>query len=927
MSVFLYGNNVVGTANGKIRGVNSANLSFEVEGTAFLQWYYNPNNPTAAPSASQPNGYLYFKSTTPNSATINYADGTVETHQFYLYSGAYYLAFSSQNGYPANTVIQNFNPQSNHIFNDSYTGIRGVNINISNPSGITEIKSLVVLFQKTLSSELANLSNIQVLNFSYTLYLTEFPYSWILLKKLTSLTLIRISVDLLLQFPASFTGISSLSQLLINGVFDFSDLDASNARKIGLYGGSLTTLAVSASQMNDLPSEWGNLTGLTSFSISSQGWVDVPSNINLMSPTITTLVLGGYSFNSTMTGWGDFSNLVNVFTLTITAITNLSYVIPSWFNSLTKIKTINCYLSFDSQEGSDGWANNMYDFITINASMTPGSTPFRNMIINAYSSSSPNSNPRPSGFYQMPEGYVQGSSNGTPVSPLEKVWVMENQYGHSWTIAPPRITIVKSGNVYYFRSPFNDIYDVVMIMGVNTTTNSSLNISAAKLITKSGNTITDLGFQMSGGSSDDSCPSNINNGYIGGNHGNSGAITITATAHGKTLADVGSSYTDSSSITFYLIEIIDANKLLVISENIGISPTWKYKTNPTGTLTYVSNGANPTNIVIESTLITQVLPSTKNVSLKLVADGVTVSSDGTYSAQKVTFTESYDIIDTVSMVNNLVANRPSGGYITQPDFTDGTVIISLTNIYDIQDKCAVNLSWTWQTKEDLYLGYFGGTQDTFFLPTWVSALNRYFPSSLPVSDGTDSYDFRIPIDIKTTTWSPAMNYTSAYWENGIPPSRVVDMMQSTDINVNFNLGFLPIGVAGDNRSSNVENAWYLYPSKKLYPHAIDDKLNVSGSLPSGTVKTGSNFRGWSEATPERTNLFFVKNGTDTYAFADWHSVTNDLLPMPDYLIGKSVTVVQKTSNVTVASSIVNGFLAVSVTSATPLYGYCILKFS
>jgi hypothetical protein len=486
--------------------------------------------------------------------------------------------------------------------------------------------------------------------------------------------------------------------------------------------------------------------------------------------------------------------------------------------------------------------------------------------------------------------------------------------------------INKSGVDTLIRSTFNNTYDVVIKFTINTATNSSLNISQAKLILKS-DEIDAVGKVLEGGSIDDACPTKINGIYISGNHGNSGGMTITANSHGKTLADVGSVFTDDVGIEYYLLKIIDANSLLMISENISADPkSWNFKKpSPGVVLTYQSNGNNTNDITIASNATTQIYPSVKNVKIKFISDGVELLADGNYESNDITYLESYDVVDTVNMASRIVSNRPTGGYGTQPDFTDGETLISRVNTYKVQDACKVTLLWNWIARKEFYIDYFGGTQSAFLKPGWATSLKRYIPSSLPVSDGITTYDFRMPVNT-SPLWN-TMNLTSEYWENDVAPSRAVDIMTDGSLTVNLNIGFLPVGVAGDNRSNNVNNAWYLYNSGKLYPHAIDSKIGPSGLVPGGTAKQGINFRGWSEKDTSRTNLFFVENGMDTYVFIDWHSAIEDKVDLPTELMGKSITVVEKSDNVIINATIIIGAIDITVAASTPMYGYCILKIN
>lgn len=60
---------------------------------------------------------------------------------------------------------------------------------------------------------------------------------------------------------------------------------------------------------------------------------------------------------------------------------------------------------------------------------------FYKLTLDLYIASIPTSK-RPSGVYQAPEGFVKGVSNGNPTTPMEKVYVLTNNYGQTWVLAP-----------------------------------------------------------------------------------------------------------------------------------------------------------------------------------------------------------------------------------------------------------------------------------------------------------------------------------------------------------------------------------------------------------------------------------------------------------------------------------------------------------
>lgn len=494
--------------------------------------------------------------------------------------------------------------------------------------------------------------------------------------------------------------------------------------------------------------------------------------------------------------------------------------------------------------------------------------------------------------------------------------------------AADKFTIVLNGIDTMFRTSFNATYDIVVTFRVNPTTNSSFNTYLATLIQKT-DPITALGLMLNGGTDDDSAPNKISNSYIGGNHGNSGMLVVVATSHGKTVADVGSEWVDGSGRNYFLLAVIDANTLWMISENIsGNSYEWVYDVTISGNLTFVAGAVHTGTITVASAAQGQLTPSTKNLTLKVYVDGQLISGDGTYTGNSVEIAETYDIVDTDAAVAFLVSNRPVGGYTTQPALNQGAAVVGMRNLYSIQEQGKILIYWKWICKKDMKLVYFGGTQSAKIQPTWATTYKRYFPASLPISDGTTTFDFRTKVTMlpfPTNTWLTDMNFTSAYWEDAKPVSRVIDMISDgASMNINYNLGVVPIGVGTiAERINNVNNAWFLSTNSKLYPHVIDDKDN-GVSIPfiaAGRVYQGAMFRGWVDKTAERTNLFTMRFAKQYYVLLDWHAAGTDLITLPDYMLGLPITMNRKSANVTFTDTIVTGILDVAIATSSPMYGY------
>lgn len=245
------------------------------------------------------------------------------------------------------------------------------------------------------------------------------------------------SVDL--RFPVSLTGLNALTSInvtrtkmplaeyerIIQGIPTLRTFEMKNLSQIVDYDFAATN------------------NYLTTIRIGGSSWNAgaVPSFINklLALKNLDLSQLSGNLSTVHFTSWGNFSNCVNLENINISRITTIPTTIPSWFAGFTKLKTITAPAAYNTLARVNAFVDNIYTFVTANAPITGTSVnAFRNMSINIYGVSTidTTNSVRPSGTYQMPAGYIAGSSNGTPASQMEKIWVLANQYSHTWVVKP-----------------------------------------------------------------------------------------------------------------------------------------------------------------------------------------------------------------------------------------------------------------------------------------------------------------------------------------------------------------------------------------------------------------------------------------------------------------------------------------------------------
>lgn len=118
--------------------------------------------------------------------------------------------------------------------------------------------------------------------------------------------------------------------------------------------------------------------------------------------------------------------------------------LPDWLYEVREFRiwTLNGGRFINTQERADTFVNTFYDkimswsYITMSQTASDGNrNQFYKLTLDLYAAVAP-TNKRPSGVYQAPDGFVKGVSNGNPTTPMEKVYVLTNNYGQTWILAP-----------------------------------------------------------------------------------------------------------------------------------------------------------------------------------------------------------------------------------------------------------------------------------------------------------------------------------------------------------------------------------------------------------------------------------------------------------------------------------------------------------
>lgn len=116
--------------------------------------------------------------------------------------------------------------------------------------------------------------------------------------------------------------------------------------------------------------------------------------------------------------------------------------LPDYIYEMRSMNSFYMHRSLSTQSRCDTFISTLYekvmgfDYLTMSSSASDGK---RNQFYGLYLSIYMDANPddkRPSGVLQAPSGFIKGQSNGSPSTPMEMVYVLMNNYGWRFSMAP-----------------------------------------------------------------------------------------------------------------------------------------------------------------------------------------------------------------------------------------------------------------------------------------------------------------------------------------------------------------------------------------------------------------------------------------------------------------------------------------------------------
>ncbi|WDF54667.1 hypothetical protein [Mucilaginibacter sp. KACC 22063] len=315
--------------------------------------------------------------------------------------------------------------------------VTSINVNDFARAGL-----IASVLNQTLKIRFNELQNLNTINISQT-YLLDFDDSFLNNNSIKSLIFNTNSF----YKTSKYSGIipitvltkkqyNSLTYSTSLGGIDFS---ISNLDKIINLKDTLTTLSLAACNLSDtngnngpLPDNFSQLK-IASLYLIRNNYTKPPSILNSI-PTIQNFFGGGVS----ITDWGDLSGLVNLVNFTMDECRNAPAYCPAYVTNWPKLRILR-FVSFSKGgSGGDNTSNparldalisSIYNIWDKNAPKTGSNNiQYRGVQLFFAAGEALTQSDAPGGTYQQPNDYVAGSSNGTPVSAREMLWVLANQY-------------------------------------------------------------------------------------------------------------------------------------------------------------------------------------------------------------------------------------------------------------------------------------------------------------------------------------------------------------------------------------------------------------------------------------------------------------------------------------------------------------------
>lgn len=407
-------------------------------------------------------------------------------------------------------------------------------------------------------------------------------------------------------------------------------------------------------------------------------------------------------------------------------------------------------------------------------------------------------------------------------------------------------------------------------------------------------------------SHDDLCAVVVQGTPLAANHGFNCVDQVSAHAHGKTEADIGSVWLDSMGRTYCLVKVPDSNTLwFVMFDNISMANGKMSFGVPSDKMWHSYGAIHPEEIIIEERSNTQLWQSFNHYAMNFFVDGKKqdITEDGCFYGDKLEIRTEYDVIYVPVMLQYLMDHVGHNTNESQHSEDIKESYMRLCVRYEFHRNGSISTYCSFRINKDLELDYIGLVQ------------------SMTVGDTTYTY---VPDTLyKKLTFqdnSTIHSFTKETWDSGEKaPYRYYQFADAS-----FKKGMalvydrsLGLGV-NEERLQHLEHAGRYYSTRKQYPAFI------SG----GTLAAGTYFEGFAARMPlfrydeDLTAVCWYWIGEDIVVMIDTHNAINKDIVLPEYMNHKYIEVLDKTKSYRIEQAIINdGKLKLQADG----YGYLVVR--
>ena len=412
------------------------------------------------------NRNLRFSANNPGFVDVDWGDGTKDQYPLVKISdGSYRIVFRSLDieykKNPDDTTWwyrkedgSQYVPVDNHAYADGRRDVqRAVSIDFT-----CDIYYANIQVCKMTSFPIVDIPGLEFLVVSHTMYVNDgIPVDKLSRsKKLIYIDLLNVGQRMTV-IPEAITNKTEVYCLNMYNMLDLRDIESSGIRNIKNMK-NLQTLDLSSCYLDRYIKEFNDLPKLTSLNITSGppdmwNYFDINTlpffEVDKINPNITDFAfLKDWMNGERRTGWNDDNmsgrGLEHLTSFVVAHSNSLRMdKLPDYIYEMRAIAWFNVNASTHSQKRSDDFVNSFYDLvvgwdqITMTSVAKDGRrNQFYGLSVSMYDSTHPYENQRPTGQEQAPEGFVKGQSNGSPATPMEKIYVLKNNYAQKWTIKP-----------------------------------------------------------------------------------------------------------------------------------------------------------------------------------------------------------------------------------------------------------------------------------------------------------------------------------------------------------------------------------------------------------------------------------------------------------------------------------------------------------